>query len=74
VGVRTETWKVLPEWFVFYKLAWFQLTFLLAKVLYIKITHLPVHIKPWQNHHRKQNGSKTTTTMTKTTTTTTNPT
>jgi hypothetical protein len=69
--VRTETWKDLPEWFAFHRLAWFQLTFLLAKVLYSKITHLPVHIQPWQKHHRKHHGSKTTTT---TTTTTTNPT
>jgi hypothetical protein len=54
---RTETWKVLPEWFAFHKLAWFQLTFLLAEFLY-SITHLPVHIQPWQNRLTKDHGSK----------------
>jgi hypothetical protein len=58
VRVHAETWKVLPEWFAFNKLAWFQLTFLLVKFLYSKITHPPVHIQPWQNDHRKDHGSK----------------
>jgi hypothetical protein len=44
-GRGAETWKVLPEWFAFYKLAWFQLAF-------------SVYIQPWQNHHRKDHGSK----------------
>jgi hypothetical protein len=54
----TETWMDLPKWSALCKLPWDQLAYLLIKFLYSMITHLPVHIQPWQNDRRKDHGAR----------------
>jgi hypothetical protein len=51
VCVHAETYKVLPEWFAFHKLAWFQIIFLLVKFLCSKIMGV-VHHKENSTYYR----------------------